>query len=274
MGNSYDIEIKTEILRKYGAGKTINELVNEYNISKSTIYSWIKIGKKKVSSSGKVFSYRTIQMLEGQIKKLTEYIEIYNKTGCTKLSCLDEKINAIFSIEDEYSIHTLCEAFSIRRSTFYHRSRRRNNETQLEKEDTKLIVAIREVLEASKYRLGIKKIRIKLQDSGIIVSTRRISRLMKEANLSLRPSVKTKRVYKKRKSDKYYINRLNQELNQVEPNSAWVSDITEVRVAKEKYYLCVIIDLFSRKIASYHVSDGQDATLFKNTFLRMVRKQC
>ncbi|TLG77057.1 hypothetical protein FEZ08_00030 [Culicoidibacter larvae] len=70
---------------------------------------------------------------------------------------MDAKIDAIFSIEKEYSIHTLCEAFSIRRSTFYHRSRRQNKKDQLEKEDKELTTAIMGVLEWIGYNKKYKK---------------------------------------------------------------------------------------------------------------------
>lgn len=50
------------------------------------------------------------------------------------------------------------------------------------------------------------------------------------------------------------------------PNLAWVSDITYVRVGCDAYYLCVIIDLYSRKVISYAVSTNNDASLVINAF--------
>ena len=50
------------------------------------------------------------------------------------------------------------------------------------------------------------------------------------------------------------------------PNQIWVSDITYIKVGQKWYYLCVIIDLFSRKVVSWKISDKPDAELVISTF--------
>ena len=49
----------------------------------------------------------------------------------------------------------------------------------------------------------------------------------------------------------YFKNYLNQEFEQDAPNKVWVSDITYVKVGEQYYYICVILDLFSRMALSY-----------------------
>ena len=44
----------------------------------------------------------------------------------------------------------------------------------------------------------------------------------------------------------YFKNYLNREFKQDSPNRVWVSDITYVKVGNEYYYICIILDLFSR----------------------------
>lgn len=60
---------------------------------------------------------------------------------------------------------------------------------------------------------------------------------------------------------KYYPNKLKRVFVTEAPNLAWVSDITYVRVESDAYYLCVIIELYSRKVISYAVSMHNDASL-------------
>ena len=43
-------------------------------------------------------------------------------------------------------------------------------------------------------------------------------------------------------------------------------DITEVRVSENKFYLCVIINLFSRKVIAYRLSSQNNTSLTINTF--------
>ena len=45
-----------------------------------------------------------------------------------------------------------------------------------------------------------------------------------------------------------------------------MSDITYIKVGNQYYYICVILDLFSRKILSYSISNTIDAALSLITF--------
>ena len=50
------------------------------------------------------------------------------------------------------------------------------------------------------------------------------------------------------------------------PNLVWASDITYVKVKDQYMFVCVIIDLFSRRVLSYGISDTIDTVLTINTF--------
>ena len=47
----------------------------------------------------------------------------------------------------------------------------------------------------------------------------------------------------------------------VRKNQAWVTDITYVRIKSGFVYLACVMDLFTRKIVGYEVSDGLDVAL-------------
>lgn len=64
----------------------------------------------------------------------------------------------------------------------------------------------------------------------------------------------------------YFKNYLKREFKQKSPNKVWVSDITYVKVGEQYYYICVILDLFSRMALSYGISDVIDTTLVIKTF--------
>lgn len=72
-------------------------------------------------------------------------------------------------------------------------------------------------------------------------------------------------------------NHLHQEFNQKAPNIVWVSDFTYIRVAGEWYYLCIVMDLFSRKIISWNISGKPDVNLamtaFKKAYTNRERPQ-
>lgn len=50
----------------------------------------------------------------------------------------------------------------------------------------------------------------------------------------------------------------------------WVCDFTYIRVADRYYYLCAILDLFSRKVIAYRVSSRIDTVLAKETLTAAV----
>lgn len=70
----------------------------------------------------------------------------------------------------------------------------------------------------------------------------------------------------KAKDDKTCTNHLHQEFNQKAPNIVWTSDFTYIKVAGKWYYLCIVMDLFSRKIISWHISGKPDVDLVMTTF--------
>lgn len=133
---------------------------------------------------------------------------------------------------------------------------------------------IREIFEQSKGRLGAKKIRVKLAEMGTNTSARRISRLMKEMDLSCSAPI-AKRNYPKENMRQYSKNKLNRQFSQAAPNQAWISDITYFKSNGSKYYICVIIDLFARKVLAHEVSQSMPVSFVSSTFIKAyVRRGC
>ena len=166
---------------------------------------------------------------------------------------------------NQFSIHSLCDALQVRRSTLYHFMLRKPVKTVYLIKDELLKPAILEVFEQSKQRFGADKIRVKLMDQGFTVGPNKISKLMKEMGLSCqsqKPSRWTNNLYK----NQYHKNKLNRNFTQPEPNLVWVSDITYVKIDTINHYICVIIDLFSRKVISYNISNVMNVKLIKRTF--------
>lgn len=61
-------------------------------------------------------------------------------------------------------------------------------------------------------------------------------------------------------------NLLSRNFDQPKPNLVWVSDITYVKVGAQYDYICVILDLYSRKVLAYRISSNMDAALVMATF--------
>lgn len=66
-------------------------------------------------------------------------------------------------------------------------------------------------------------------------------------------------------SDETLENILHQQFDQPEPNLVWVCDFTYIKAAGRFYYLCAILDLFSRKVIAYKLSDKINTQLAIDT---------
>lgn len=61
-------------------------------------------------------------------------------------------------------------------------------------------------------------------------------------------------------------NHLKQEFNQKAPNLVWASDFTYIKANGKWFYLCVVIDLFSRKVIGWNISSRPDVELVMSAF--------
>lgn len=59
-----------------------------------------------------------------------------------------------------------------------------------------------------------------------------------------------------------------------EPNKTWMSDITYFRVKDNPYYICAIIDLFSRKVIAYSIGKSKTSYLVKRTIRQAYNDRC
>lgn len=164
-----------------------------------------------------------------------------------------------------HSISTLCRVLRVNRSTYYKFTNR--TPSKRDKENAQLKTYILDIYAKTDKRVGVQKIVIYLRrDYCITISSGRVYRLMKTMNL---PRMSTVKPFKsKSKSSNTGIsceNLLAQKFDQPAPNLVWVSDFTYLRVAHRFCYLCVILDLFSRKVIAYKVSTKIDRFLAIDT---------
>ena len=104
------------------------------------------------------------------------------------------------------------------------------------------------------------------RDYGIKVSVGRVYRLIQKLNL---PTMSTSKPFikasKENCEDTKLCNHLKQEFNPPEPNMVWASNFTYIKVNGVWFYLCIIMDLFPRKIISWNISNKADSNLIMST---------
>ena len=106
----------------------------------------------------------------------------------------------------------------------------------------------------NKGRYGYRRITVQLRSRNIPLNHKTVQRLMKELGLICHVRIKKYRSYKG-EVGKIAPNLLNRDFHAEKPNQKWVTDVTEFSLLGKKLYLSPILDLCSRDLVSYTISD-------------------
>lgn len=153
-------------------------------------------------------------------------------------------------LRQEFKLELLLDVAKLPRATFYYHSKRMQNTDKYA--DVKIEIAA--VYHEHKGRYGYRRITGELRQRGFILNHKTVQRLMKLLGLVCRVRMKKYRSYKG-EVGKIAPNRLGRNFEADKPNQKWVTDVTEFHLFGEKLYLSPILDLYSRYIVSYTISD-------------------
>ncbi len=136
------------------------------------------------------------------------------------------------------------------RATFYHHLKQIARADKYGEIKDQIIVIYHE----NKGRYGYRRITAELRIRGFRINHKTVQRLMKQLNVVCRVRMKKYRSYKG-EVGRTVPNLLKREFTAEKPNQKWVTDVTEFSLFGQKIYLSPILDLYSRDIVSYTISD-------------------
>ena len=264
----FSLETRKRAIAAYLDKKSVKSICDELRISRSCLYNWIKLySKRNEPSTNTEYTYSRIVALRKKLDKLAREYEILQAAyECLKPS-LSQKLEIANKLKGRYPTKQMCRVLGVNHATFYNHDRRRVLVTKNELRDDLLKEKITQIYNESGGRFGANKIFQKLQGLGIRSSLGKVSSLMKELKL------KSKRrnspiAHGETPKTFYDKNKLEQKFNQAQPNKFWTGDVTCIIIGKNRYYLCVVMELFSRKILAYELSSRNGNSLTVNTFKR------
>ena len=114
---------------------------------------------------------------------------------------------------------------------------------------------------------GSRRVKHKLALQGIIISRRRIIRLMNEEGLICKTRRKFRVTTDSRHNKPVADNLLNRRFNVQQPNRYWVGDITYIATEEGWLYLATVIDLYSRQVVGWSMSNRMKADLVNDALL-------
>ena len=251
---------KKHIVGLFTQGIPISELCSKYGISQSTLYSWAKQYKVYRTRYGAV-TPKDLDSAKRRIRKLEDMVAILQASEQVSSMSIKEKEKAVDAQYGSYSVHTLCEAFSLSTGTFFnYKLRAKGKNAWYEKRRSELKDQIMQIYLGSYRTYGIRRIRAALQRKGYRVSERVVLELMHELNIS-GSRTDIKRTHNLLGAAEKRVNRLMQCFDVETPNTVWVSDMTSIDIKGRRMYICAYLDLYSRKVVSIRSGRGCSTNL-------------
>jgi transposase InsO family protein len=156
-------------------------------------------------------------------------------------------------------VAVLCKVLGVSRSGFYAWEERRPSSRAAQ--DEKLGVHIRAIHSASSGTYGSPRVHAELAEEGVAVSRKRVARLMSTLGLQSCRKRRFKATTDSNHKLPVAANVLDRRFEVDAPDVAWVTDITYVWTSEGWLYLAAILDLFSRRVVGFAMSERIDRAL-------------
>lgn len=161
-----------------------------------------------------------------------------------------------------FTLERMAKLLGVTRQGFYAHLRRKGpkDRSTLERE-------ILEVYRESGRRYGEPKIRKELAKRGVFCSKTTVEAIMKKAGIQgVSRKRKRPRTTDSNHDEPIAPNLLQRVFAAVRRNLVWVSDITYIRTVRGWLYLCLVVDLHSRRVVGWRLADHMRAELVTETF--------
>jgi transposase InsO family protein len=172
----------------------------------------------------------------------------------------------IFAEKAFFPVTVLCRVLEVVRSAYYAWLRRRP--TARDQRNERLVVEVRAAHERSGRRYGSPRVRERLARDGISVSRKKVASIMRENSLVGRTKRRFRCSTDSRGTELIAPNLLARDFSASAPNQVWVTDVTELPTRAGSVFLAVIVDLFSRRVVGWALSESNDTALARSALDR------
>jgi putative transposase len=169
------------------------------------------------------------------------------------------KFEFIQAQKAHFPVEFMCEQLEVSRSGFYAWAER--PESARQQQDKQLAEEVAQAHRDSRGTYGSPRVHAELQARGRKVSRKRVARLMGEQKLEARRKRRSVRTTDSNHSNPVAPNVLERDFSPGQPNSTWATDITYVWTGEGWLYLAVVLDLFSRMVVGWSMSEHIDTKL-------------
>lgn len=155
----------------------------------------------------------------------------------------------------QWPIVVMCQVLSVHPSGYYAWLRRPASEPSAE--ERALLLAMREIHTVRKQTVGSRRMVEELAIRQLRAGRDKVRRLMREDGMRVKRTPRYRGVQTTDSNHEHPVaeNLLGQDFTATAPNQKWSCDITYIRTRRGFVYLAIVMDLFSRRIIGWHVSD-------------------
>ncbi|HYQ17457.1 MAG TPA: IS3 family transposase [Polyangiaceae bacterium] len=152
-----------------------------------------------------------------------------------------------------------CRVLQVSRSGYYNWLHAAPSSRSID--DALLTAEVQEVFHEHRGRYGAPRVRRALRRKGPRPSKKRVARIMRLFGLRGRTPRRFRKTTDSRHTKRIAPNLLNRKFAVPAPNQALVGDITYIATTDGWLYLAVLIDLYSRRVVGWALSDRIDTEL-------------
>jgi len=171
---------------------------------------------------------------------------------------------------EEFPVKLMCKVLEVSTSGYY--AWRGRPPSKREMANRELTKEIRVAFEESGETYGSPRIYQVMRKRGLMCSKNRVARLIASEGLQAKQTRRFRATTRRNKAHRAAPNLLKRDFTADRPDQKWLADITYISTLEGWLYLAAILDLFSRKIVGWAMSDriNTDLTL---AALRMAIRQ-
>lgn len=210
-----------------------------------------------------VSAFRRLKSDRDRKQRIIDYLSI---VACTAKSCHRSKVSEIERIlydqPGRFSIRLMCEALGFKHCTIINRKKRHTPWFVRHKDQA--VEHVKRVFNDSHQCYGAGKIAAVLKKEGRKIGVDCVRRVMQEQKMVSARGIYRNEYLKELQSRD---NLVNKKFNPSASNMIWASDVTEIWHKDKKLYICVAIDLFSRKVVSWRIGQFNNTRLTLGAFL-------
>ena len=155
--------------------------------------------------------------------------------------------------KEVWPVEFLCKVIRITSRGF--RAWRVRPMSQRQRDDMVILAHIREQHRLSLQSYGRPRMTDELQELGVSVGQRRVGRLMRDNGIKIIRTQKYKATTDSNHAFNIAPNLLDQDFSATGPNQKWAGDISYIWTSEGWLYLAAILDLYSRRVIGWAVSN-------------------